>query len=179
MKKAEPEEPAGLTKCGSNNKTTGGFLRARQIRNTDEERPAHTKVGSKETITGGISLLTFVTISFKIGQRHNRKLDQENKPLAVFSSGVNGEGLRPMSRWYNRRLVWSRRLGSNQRPAVYETAALPTELRRHAGEGSNAEVGMIAAPPLAVNEAAAHFRRVSTTCASASSAGDGRQVGSC
>lgn len=125
MKKAAPEEPAGLTKCGSNNKTTGGFLRARQIRNTDEERPAHTKVGSKETITGGISLLTFVTISFKIGQRHNRKLDQENKPLAVFSSGVNGEGLRPMSRWYNRRLVWSRRLGSNQRPAVYETAALP------------------------------------------------------
>ena len=26
--------------------------------------------------------------------------------------------------------VWSRRLESNQRPAVYETAALPTELRR-------------------------------------------------
>ena len=25
---------------------------------------------------------------------------------------------------------WSRRLESNQRPAVYETAALPTELRR-------------------------------------------------
>jgi hypothetical protein len=26
--------------------------------------------------------------------------------------------------------IWSRRLESNQRPAVYETAALPTELRR-------------------------------------------------
>ena len=26
--------------------------------------------------------------------------------------------------------TWSRRLESNQRPAVYETAALPTELRR-------------------------------------------------
>ena len=26
--------------------------------------------------------------------------------------------------------LWSRRLESNQRPAVYETAALPTELRR-------------------------------------------------
>src|SRR5687768_9086039 len=27
-------------------------------------------------------------------------------------------------------ILWSRRLESNQRPAVYETAALPTELRR-------------------------------------------------
>ncbi len=29
---------------------------------------------------------------------------------------------------------WSRRPGLNGRPAVYETAALPTELRRHLGE---------------------------------------------
>lgn len=28
-------------------------------------------------------------------------------------------------------LVWSRRWGSNPRPAVYETAALPAEPRRH------------------------------------------------
>ncbi len=27
--------------------------------------------------------------------------------------------------------AWSRREGSNLRPAVYETAALPAELRRH------------------------------------------------
>jgi len=32
-------------------------------------------------------------------------------------------------RW-NLLIIWSRRLESNQRPAVYETAALPTELRR-------------------------------------------------
>src|SRR5688572_9346110 len=30
--------------------------------------------------------------------------------------------------------IWSRRLESNQRPAVYETAALPTELRRLFGK---------------------------------------------
>ena len=32
--------------------------------------------------------------------------------------------------WVTRSAVWSRRVGSNHRPAVYETAALPTELRR-------------------------------------------------
>ncbi len=30
--------------------------------------------------------------------------------------------------------MWSRRPGLNGRPAVYETAALPTELRRHLGK---------------------------------------------
>ena len=34
------------------------------------------------------------------------------------------------TRRFKRSLVWSRRVGSNHRPAVYETAALPTELRR-------------------------------------------------
>jgi hypothetical protein len=42
----------------------------------------------------------------------------------VASAGIKGEDAS------NSLNVWSRRLESNQRPAVYETAALPTELRR-------------------------------------------------
>lgn len=56
--------------------------------------------------------------------------------------------------------IWSRRPGLNGRPAVYETAALPTELRRHLGEtvGRRDEVlfGMITANSKPVNEANRH-----------------------
>ncbi len=52
--------------------------------------------------------------------------------------------------------VWSRRPGLNGRPAVYETAALPTELRRHLGEtdgGTESQSGMITATGEPVNKA--------------------------
>jgi hypothetical protein len=55
-----------------------------------------------------------------------------------------------------RNTVWSRRPGLNGRPAVYETAALPTELRRHLGEtegGTESQSGMITATGEPVNKA--------------------------
>ncbi len=55
-----------------------------------------------------------------------------------------------------RNTVWSRRPGLNGRPAVYETAALPTELRRHLGEtdgGTEFQSGMITATGEPVNKA--------------------------
>jgi hypothetical protein len=55
-----------------------------------------------------------------------------------------------------RDMVWSRRPGLNGRPAVYETAALPTELRRHLGETdgeTESQSGMITATGEPVNKA--------------------------
>src|SRR3954447_12050486 len=44
--------------------------------------------------------------------------------------------------WWARRPIderWSRRRDSNPEPAVYKTAALPIELRRHDGQGHTAD----------------------------------------
>ena len=44
--------------------------------------------------------------------------------------GRHGAVLSTVNQLNHRRVLWSRRSGLNGRPAVYETAALPTELRR-------------------------------------------------
>jgi hypothetical protein len=40
-----------------------------------------------------------------MGERITRSADQTRNPLVDFSSGVNTEGLRPMSRWFTRSVV--------------------------------------------------------------------------
>jgi hypothetical protein len=39
------------------------------------------------------------------GERFTRSADQTRNPLVDFSSGVNTEGLHPMSRWFTRSVV--------------------------------------------------------------------------
>jgi len=74
-------------------------------------------------------------------------------------------------------ITWSRRPGLNGRPAVYETAALPTELRRHLA--GNAYPTQVLARPQVVFQAG-HFnrdtgwRRTAAPCP-----GGGTQSGSC
>ncbi len=53
------------------------------------------------------------------------------KCFTTLFTTFSGSGIPEVANQLN---LWSRRPGLNGRPAVYETAALPTELRRHLGE---------------------------------------------
>lgn len=51
--------------------------------------------------------------------------------IIATKTGLQAIELSACSRFEIQNKVWSRQWGSNPRPAVYETAALPAELRRH------------------------------------------------
>lgn len=79
---------------------------------------------------------------------------RNESPGRSLSASVNDDTTKK-NRREGRNTVWSRRPGLNGRPAVYETAALPTELRRHLGEtegGTESQSGMITATGEPVNK---------------------------